>query len=198
MKRLENMEALSLLMYYLAPSALNRSNQTALFNAMCKSQSLWCLGMRHNWPPSGKELQRKEGTSECPGVIPEGKTMRKYRWKIKVALKSEFPLPSVQKGANGFNWVLPCSSVQFSRSVMSDSLRPHDCSSTGFPVHHQLLELAQTHVHSVDDAIQPSVVPFSSSSCLQSFLASGSFQMSQFFSLGGQSIRVSASASVCS
>ena len=167
---------------------------------MCKSQSLWCLGMRHNWPPSGKELQRKEGTSECPGVIPEGKMMRKYRWKIKVALKSEFPLPSVQKGANGFNWVLRCSSAQFSSVAQScpTLCDPIDCSSPGFPVHHQLLELAQTHVRSVGDAIQPSVVPYSSSSCLQSFLASGSFQMSQFFSLGGQSIRVSASASVCS
>ena len=43
-------------------------------------------------------------------------------------------------------------------------------------------------------AISSSVIPFSS--CLQSFPASGSFQMSQFFALGGQSIGVSASASV--
>ena len=33
---------------------------------------------------------------------------------------------------------------------------PMDCSTPGFPVHHQLLEFAQTHVHWVDDAIQPS------------------------------------------
>ena len=32
---------------------------------------------------------------------------------------------------------------------------PMDCSTPGFPVHHQLLELAQTHVHRVSDAIQP-------------------------------------------
>ena len=67
----------------------------------------------------------------------------------------------------------------------------------GFPVHYQLLELVQTHVHRVSDAIQPSqasVVPFSS--CLQSFPASGSFQMSQFFTSDGQSIGVSASTSV--
>ena len=43
------------------------------------------------------------------------------------------------------------SSVQFSRSMMSDSLRPHDCSTPGLPVHHQLLELAQTHVHRISD-----------------------------------------------
>ena len=73
---------------------------------------------------------------------------------------------------------------------------PMDCSTPGFPVHHQLLELAQTHVLRVGDAIQPSypVVPFSS--CLQSFPTSESFPMSQFFTSGGQSIGVSASASV--
>ena len=88
------------------------------------------------------------------------------------------------------------SSVQFSSSVTSDSLQPHGRSTPGFPVHHQLPELAQTHVHQVGDAIQPShpVIPFSS--CLQSFPASGSFPMSQFFTSGGQSIGVSASASV--
>ena len=46
------------------------------------------------------------------------------------------------------------SSVQFSRSVASDSLRPMDCSTPGFPVH--LPELTQTHVHRIGDAIQPS------------------------------------------
>ena len=71
-----------------------------------------------------------------------------------------------------------------------------DFSSPGFPVHHQLPEFTQTHVHWVGDAIQTSssVIPFSY--CLQSFQASGSFQMSQFFASGGQSIGVSASTSV--
>ena len=66
----------------------------------------------------------------------------------------------------------------------------------GFPVHHQLPEFTQTHVHWVGDAIQPShlVIPFSS--CLQSFPASGSLPMSQFFASGGQSVGASASASV--
>ena len=46
----------------------------------------------------------------------------------------------------------------FRRSVVSDSLRatPVDCSTPGLPVHHHLPELAQTHVHQVGDAIQPS------------------------------------------
>ena len=47
-------------------------------------------------------------------------------------------------------------SVQFSRSVLSDSLQPHDFSTPGFPVHHQLPEFTQTHVQRVGDAIQPS------------------------------------------
>ena len=47
------------------------------------------------------------------------------------------------------------SSVQFSRSVVSDSLRPHG-STPGLPVHYQLLEPTQTHVQHVGDAIQPS------------------------------------------
>ena len=46
-------------------------------------------------------------------------------------------------------------SVQFSHSVVSNSLRPMDCSTPGFRVH-QLLEPTQTHVHHVGDAIQPS------------------------------------------
>ena len=75
---------------------------------------------------------------------------------------------------------------------------PVDSSTLGFPVHHQLLEPTQTHVHHVNDTIQPSyplVVPFSS--CLQAFPKSGSFPVShRFFTSGGQSIGVSASVSV--
>ena len=65
------------------------------------------------------------------------------------------------------------------------------------PIKHQLPEFIQTHLSWVGDShptILSSVVPFSS--YLQSFPASGSFQMSQFFASGGQSIEVSASASV--
>ena len=49
-----------------------------------------------------------------------------------------------------------CLNVQFSRSVGSDSLQPHGCIMPGFPVHQQLPELAQNHIHQVSDAIQPS------------------------------------------
>ena len=69
------------------------------------------------------------------------------------------------------------SSVAQSCQTLCD---PMNCSMPGFPVLHQLLELAQAHVHWVDDAIQPSH-PLSSpsfSSCPQSFPASGSFSVS--------------------
>ena len=46
--------------------------------------------------------------------------------------------------------------VQFNHSVMPDSFDPMDCSTPGFPVHHQLPELVQIHVHRVSDTIQPS------------------------------------------
>ena len=80
------------------------------------------------------------------------------------------------------------SSVQFSlvAQVCLTLCDPMNRSTPGLPVHHQLPEFTQTHVHRVGDAIQPShpLVPFSS--CPQSFPASGSFQMSQLFVSGGQ------------
>ena len=66
---------------------------------------------------------------------------------------------------------------------------PMNHSMPGLPVHHQLPEFTQTHVH---PAISSSVIPFSS--CL--LPASGSFPMSQLFAWGGQSIGVSALAPV--
>ena len=67
---------------------------------------------------------------------------------------------------------------------------PMDCNTPGLPVHHQLPELSRL----CHPTISSSVVPFSS--CLQSFPASGSFQMSQLFAPCGQRIGVSVSTSV--
>ena len=71
-----------------------------------------------------------------------------------------------------------------------------DCSLPGFPLLHYFPEFAQTHVWVSDThpTISSSVVSFFS--CPQSFPASGSVPMSQFFASGGQSIGASASASV--
>ena len=85
---------------------------------------------------------------------------------------------------------------QFSRSVVSDSLRPHELQHTGPPcpsptpgVHPNPCPLCRW----CHPAISSSIIPFSSYP--QSFPAWGSFQMSQLFTSGGQSIGVSASAS---
>ena len=91
-------------------------------------------------------------------------------------------------------WSVQFNSVAQSSPSLCDTM---DCSTPGFPVLHHLAELAQTHVHWAGDAIQPSLssslIPFS---CLQSFSASRSFLMSQFFASGGQSTGASTSASV--
>ena len=88
-------------------------------------------------------------------------------------------------------------SVQFSRSVVSNSLWPHElqharapCPSPTPGVYPNPCPLSRW----CHPTISSSVVPFSSQ--LQSFPASGSFQMSQLFTSGGQSITVSASPSV--
>ena len=154
------------------------------------------------------------------------------------------------------NKTIQFSSVQFSSvtQLFLTFFNPMDCSTPGFPVHHQLPELAQTHVHWVGDAIQPShplssplppafnlsqhllllllrsishvqlsvgppvsmqphrwqptrlfcpwdsprkrILHWSGLPCPSPFPASGSFQMNPFFTSGGQSIGVSASASV--
>ena len=75
---------------------------------------------------------------------------------------------------------------------------PMDCNMPGLPVHHQPPEFTQTHVHRVSDAIQPSHRLSSSSPPAFNLSQHRSFQMSQLFSLGGQSIGVSASTSVLS
>ena len=120
------------------------------------------------------------------------------------------PLPGEAEGgdavrtAAGAGWVRPggtcgCqfSSVQFSRSVVSNSLRPHEpqharppCPSPTPAVHPNPCP-SSWWCH---PTISSSVVPFAS--CPQSSLASGSFQMSQLFAWGGWSIGVSGSASV--
>ena len=89
------------------------------------------------------------------------------------------------------------NSVQFSRSVVSDSLQPHGLQHTRPPCPSPTSR-AYSNSCSLSQCCHPtissSIIPFSSH--LQSFPASGSFQMSQLFTSCGQSIGVSASASV--
>ena len=79
------------------------------------------------------------------------------------------------------------SSVQFSSVTQSCPIlcNPMNHSTAGLPVHHQILEFTQTHVHRWGyPAISSSVIPFSS--CPQTLTASGSFPMSQLFTWSGQ------------
>ena len=94
-------------------------------------------------------------------------------------------------------FILWATGMQFSRSVVSDSLQPHEpqqarppCPSPTPGIHPNPCPLSQW----CHPTISSSVVPFSS--CPQSFPESGFFQMSQLFASGGQSIGVSASTSV--
>ena len=73
---------------------------------------------------------------------------------------------------------------------------PMDCSTPGFPVHHQLPEPTQTHLHWVGDAIQPSHPLFPLLLLPSIFPSIRIFQMNQLFASGGQSIGVSALASI--
>ena len=95
----------------------------------------------------------------------------------------------------GLVWDLS-HSVQFSSVAQSCQILcdPMNRSTPGLPVHHQLPEFTQTHVHrGCHQAISSSVFPFSS--CPQSLPASESFPMSQLFTWGGQSTGASALAS---
>ena len=64
--------------------------------------------------------------------------------------------PPVDCTGEGSQLVTPYKSVQFSRSVVSNSLRLPGLQHPGLPVHHPLPEFTQTHAHQVGDAIQPS------------------------------------------
>ena len=88
------------------------------------------------------------------------------------------------------------SSIQFSLLVISNSLQPRRCSTSGFRAHHQLLEFVQTHVHWVSDAIQPSHPLSPSSPPALKLSQHQPFPTSQLFASGGHSIGASASAPV--
>ena len=110
-------------------------------------------------------------------------------WSPYLCVGHNVPFPPLQIALRA---PIQFSSVTQSCLALCD---PMDCSMPGFPVHHQLLELARTHVQRVGDQSNHLIL------ChpllhIQSFPASRSFPMSQFFTSDGQSIGVSASASI--
>ena len=104
-------------------------------------------------------------------------------WFYHNTFFKDHPMPT-------FSVVCCCCCCSVTQSYLT-LCYPMDCNTPGFPVLHHLLELAQTHVHWVHDAIQLSH-PLSSLSPP----ASGSFPVSLLFSSGGQTIGVSALVSV--
>ena len=95
------------------------------------------------------------------------------------------------------HWIYKPIQFQFSQSVMSNSLQPYGLQHTMLlcpPLSSRICSNSSPLSQWCHPAISFSVIPFSS--CPQSFPASGSFPMSQLFTSGGQSIRVSSSASV--
>ena len=118
----------------------------------------------------------------------EGSKIRMENWPVDLTTRGH---------CNLHRYVCSRSSVQFSLSVLSDSLQPHEPQYARPPypsptarVYPNPCPLSQW----CHPTISSSVFPFSS--CPQSFQASGSFQMSHLFGSGGQSIAVSASTSV--
>ena len=105
-------------------------------------------------------------------------------------------MPILQR-KNMRTWNSFISSVQFSHSVVSNSLRPHVSQHARLPCPSPTPGVYSNSCPSsqwCQPAISSSVIPFSS--CPQSLPAPGSFPMSQLFAWGGQSIGVSALASV--
>ena len=122
-------------------------------------------------------------------------------WKLYCPLSPIIHNPSLIRGkhltnsSKGTSYKMPDQSVQFSHSVMSNSLQPHGLQHARLPCPSPTPRANSCPLSRwCHPTISSSVVPFSS--CLQSFPASGSFPMSQFFASGGQCIGVSASASV--
>ena len=104
------------------------------------------------------------------------------------ALQADF-LPSDPPGKP--NFILEyCCLVAQSCLALCD---PKSCSTPGFPVLHYLPEFAQTHVHWLEDAIQPSHPLSPSSPPVLNLSQSGSFPMNWLFASGSQNFRVSAS-----
>ena len=126
------------------------------------------------WSPGSQE-SRLLGSSSSPLPFAQGWTPRKQwiladfvnKWILRNVCEHDWESSIFLNSGVSFLHVTPrvlsyechvCKRFQFS-SVAQLCLtlcNPMDCSTSGFPVHHQLPELAQTHLHGVGDAIRPS------------------------------------------
>ena len=129
--------------------------------------------------PTAFNLSQNQGLFQC---LPKKSMKHSLKFLVKCLWGMRSPVTSSQ-----------FSLVAQSRPTLCE---PMDCSTPGFLVHQQLLTLLK--LMSVESVMPPNhlILCQPLSFCLQSFPASGSFQMSQFFVSGGQSIGISTSASV--
>ena len=120
------------------------------FSHVRLSATLWTIA--HQAPLSmGFSRQEHSSGLPCPppGDLPDPRI--KPESPVAPALADRFVITST-------TWEAPQSTISFVQSLRScpTLCNSMDCSISGFPAHHQLPELAQTHVHQVGDAIQPS------------------------------------------
>ena len=120
----------------------------------------------------------------------------RYIFLFRYEIMKHFTFWKKSEGCSAVIKIILSKSIQFSCSVVSDSLQPRGLQHADLPVHQQLPKFTQTHVHWVGDAIQLSHPLLSPSPPAFNLSQHQGFLQSQFFASGGQSIGVSASASV--
>ena len=131
------------------------------------SAALWTVACQ---PPLSMAFSRQEYWSELPwpppGAFPDSGI--EPTSLTSPALLADTLLLSHRGEAQ---YIAHCVTIQFSLVVQSclTLCDPMDCSTPGFPAHHQLLELAQTHVHRVGDALSSPSPPAFNLSCIGVF-----------------------------
>ena len=152
-----------MLFYFLYDCKGTRAGLFILFSKGNQREKFYIShALRHNcWSRCDKHEVRTAGTPESWN--PRFLNLRAYsaRYETQISYQGSFRkinesviiILTEAFSTVGFILGMQFSSVAQSRSVLC---YPMDCSMPSFPVHHQLLELTQTHVHQVGDAIQPS------------------------------------------
>ena len=158
------------------PSPLSEVFLLLLFNWPVVSDSLWPHGLQHSWPPCplpSSEVCTSSRPLRFLIVIKDTHIQYLlatfYIYTTNVYLQCSYYntrpqiiyalciyITYILYKLHYYIHYMIIRSDQISRSVVSDSLRPHERSMPGLPVHHQLPESTQAHVHRVSDAIQPS------------------------------------------